>query len=164
MASILFRPQCANHIIYALHKCVLNVTSMFNSVITHGHSPGDLITFRLLDTMISSSDSALQYIACRSATNTTSSLGKNKVLLYIYHNLSGDPALDRHDAEANGRIDQLHELLRILDRLVTYVNLLRVCGHGCATATFGFLLYCPFSLNPHILWLSPISILCHCYM
>ena len=34
---------CSKHIIYAPHKFVTIVTSMLNSVITHGHSPEDLL-------------------------------------------------------------------------------------------------------------------------
>ena len=37
------RGTCSNHIIYAPHKFVTIVTSMLNSMITHGHSPEDLL-------------------------------------------------------------------------------------------------------------------------
>ena len=44
-------------------------------------------------------------------------LGRDRVYLYIYRNLSGDPLLDGHDAEINARITQIHELLRVRDGL-----------------------------------------------
>ena len=67
--------------------------------------------------MMSSTNSAVQYIAWRSATNTTGALGRHQAYLYIHRNLSGDPALDGHDAEVNARITQIHELLRVRDGL-----------------------------------------------
>ena len=72
---------------------------------------------QLLNTMMSSTNSAVQYIAWRSATNTTGALGRNHAYLCIHRNLSGDPALDGHDAEVNARITQIHELLRVRDGL-----------------------------------------------
>ena len=69
------------------------------------------------NTMMSSTNSAVQYIAWRSATNTTGALGRNHAYLCIHRNLSGDPALDGHDAEVNARITQIHELLRVRDGL-----------------------------------------------
>ena len=74
---------------------------------------------RLSDTMMNSTNSAMQYIhvACRSATNTTGVLGRNRAYLYIHRNLGGDPALDGHDAEVNARIAQINELLRVRDGL-----------------------------------------------
>ena len=53
---------------------------------------------QLLNTMMSSTNSPVQYIAWRSATNTTGALWRNRAYLYIHRNLSGDPALDGHDA------------------------------------------------------------------
>ena len=72
---------------------------------------------QLLNTMMSSTNSAVQYIAWRSATNTTGALGRNRAYLCIHRNLSGDPALDGHDAEVNAWITQIHELLRVRDGL-----------------------------------------------
>ena len=72
---------------------------------------------QLLDTMMSSTYSAVQYIACRSATSTIGALGRNQAYLYIHHNLSGDSALGGHDAEVNSRIAQIHELLCAHDGL-----------------------------------------------
>ena len=72
---------------------------------------------QLLNTMMSSTNPAVQYIAWRSATNTTGALGRNRTYLCIHRNLSGDPALDGHDAEVNARITQIHELLRVRDGL-----------------------------------------------
>ena len=72
---------------------------------------------QLLNTMMSSTNPAVQYIAWRSATNTTGAFGRNRAYLCIYRNLSGDPALDGHDAEVNARITQIHELIRVRDGL-----------------------------------------------
>ena len=64
---------------------------------------------QLLNTMMSITNSAVQYIASRSVTNTTAALGRNRAYLYIHHNLSGDPALCR--------ITQIRELLHVHDGL-----------------------------------------------
>ena len=72
---------------------------------------------QLLNTMMSSTNPAVQYIAWRSTTNTTGALGRNRAYLCIHRNLSGDSALDGHDAEVNSRISQIHELLRVRDGL-----------------------------------------------
>ena len=66
---------------------------------------------------MSSTNSAVQYIAWRSATNTTGALGRNRAYLCIHRNLSGDPALDGHDAEVKARVTQIHELLPVRDGL-----------------------------------------------
>ena len=60
----------------------------------------------------------MQYIACRYATSTTGALRRIQAYLYIHRNLSGDPTLDRHNAEVNARVAQVHELLRVRDELV----------------------------------------------
>ena len=72
--------------------------------------------------MMSNINSAVQYIAWRSVTNTMGALGRYWAYLYIYHNLSGDPALDGHDEEVNAMITQINELLRVRD------GLYRICG------------------------------------
>ena len=72
---------------------------------------------QLLNTMMSSTNSDVQYIAWRSVANTTGALGRNRAYLYIHRNLSGDPDLDGHDAEVNARITLIHELLRVRDGL-----------------------------------------------
>ena len=72
---------------------------------------------QLLNTMMSSITSAVQYIAGRSDTNTTGVLARNRAYLYSHHNLSTDPALDGHDTEVSARITQIHELLRVPDSL-----------------------------------------------
>ena len=81
---------------------------------------------QLLNTMMSSTNSAVQYIAWRSATNTTGALGRNRAYLCIHRNLSGDPALDGQDAEVNARITHIHELVPVRDGLVAYVNSLKM--------------------------------------
>ena len=73
--------------------------------------------YHLSNAVMSSTISAMQYIDWRTATNTTGALGRNRAYLCIHRNLSGDPAVDGHDAEANGRITQIHELLRVRDGL-----------------------------------------------
>ena len=67
--------------------------------------------------MMSSTNSVVQYIVWRSATNTTGALGRNRTYLHIHRILSGDPALGGHDAEVNARITQIHELFRVRDGL-----------------------------------------------
>ena len=56
-------------------------------------------------------------IICPNHDKMMGALGRDRVYLYIYRNLSGDPALDGHDAEINARITQIHELLRVRDGL-----------------------------------------------
>ena len=96
---------------------------------THQHQS---LVSRLLNTMMSSTNSAVQYIACRSVTNTTGALGRNRAYLCIYRNLSGDPALDGHDAEVNDSIAHNHELLRVhdgLDRICEFTKSDKLLGH-----------------------------------
>ena len=91
---------------------------------------------QLLNTMMSSTNSAVKYIAWGSVTNTAGALGRKRAYLCIHRNLSGDPALDGHDAEVNTRITQMHELLRVrdgLDRICEFTknDTEELLGHMC---------------------------------
>ena len=141
---------------------------------------------RLLDTMMNSTNSAMQYIhvACRSATNTTGVVGRNRAYLYIHCNLGGDPALDGHDAEVNARLARINELLRVrdgLDRIceLTKSEVEEFLGHistfwcvvwvgswgcGCLVAWFCYqnpARRCCWAAAPP--WVSPLRILKYHY-
>ena len=74
----------------------------------------------------------LSGIACRSASNITSTLGRNQSCVYIYPIMTDDPAHGRLGADVNAWVTKIHELLRVWDGLDPF-DIWRGAGHGNAT-------------------------------